>query len=102
MAKALLSKKRELAAEQALVRAKELHRMGLLAEAEQQYRQGLDLKTRPVGAQHLFGVLQAQQSRLPEALDLIGAALRARPGSPVVLSDYGLVLQKLERNEEAV
>jgi len=75
--------------------------MGLLAEAEQHYRQVLDLTPRHVEAQHLFGVLQAQQSRLPEALRPDGAALRARPDSPVVLSDYGLVLPELERNEEA-
>jgi predicted O-linked N-acetylglucosamine transferase (SPINDLY family) len=102
MAKVLMSKKKELVLQQLLGRAMELHRMGLLAEAEQHYLQVLEIKPRHVDAQHLLGVIRAQQGRLDEALELVGSAVRARPDSAMVLSDYGLVLHKLDRHEDAV
>src|SRR5689334_22438299 len=102
MAKPLGSKKKDIAAQQVLGQAMELHRMGLLDGAKERYRQALALKPRYVEAQHLLGVLCAQQGDLAEALELVGAAARTQPASPVVLSDYGLVLHKLDRQQEAL
>ena len=102
MAKVLLSKKKEQAIQQLLARGTELHRMGRLAEAELHYREVLEVKPRQVDAQHLLGVIRAQQGRLLEALELIGGALPARPDSAAIQSDYGLVLHRLGRHAEAL
>src|SRR5258708_22065757 len=81
MAKLLLSKKKEQAIQQLLARGTELHRMGRLAEAELHYREVLEVKLRQVDAQHLLGVIRAQQGRLLEALELIGGAWALPPRS---------------------
>ena len=102
MVKLLPSKKKEQAIQQLLARGTKLHRMGQQAEAERLYHEVLDIRPRQVDAQHLLGVLRAQQGRLVEALELVGAASRARPDSAVILSDYGLVLNRLGRHAEAL
>src|SRR5439155_27035238 len=97
MAKPLRSKRNELGLRQLLARGMDLHRMGLLEQAEPFYRQVLKAQLRYPEAQHMLGVLRAQQGRLDEALELVGAALRSEPSSVAVLSDFGLILHKLDR-----
>lgn len=102
MPKPLPSRKKDLAVQQLLGRAMDLHRMGILAEAEQVYLQILETRPRQFEAQHLLGVLRGQQGRLAEALELVGAALRTKPDSAVALSDHGLILHKMKRHAEAI
>src|SRR5262245_34588061 len=102
MVRPLMSKKKAIAAQQLLEQAMNFHRMGLLAEAEQLYRQALETKPRDAQVQHMLGVLRAQQDRLDEALELVSAALRSNPSSFVAASDLGLILHKLGRDAEAL
>ena len=59
-----------------------LHRSGQLAEAERLYRQLLAADPRDFTAQHLLGVIHAQQGRNDEALAEIDAALASSPMTP--------------------
>jgi len=85
-----------------LERASGLHQRGQLAEAEELYRRVLASRPRQFEAQHLLGVLRAQQGRYAEALSLVGAAVEMNPGSVGALADYGLILHKLGRQAEAL
>jgi predicted O-linked N-acetylglucosamine transferase (SPINDLY family) len=102
MAKPLPSKTNELGLRQLLARGMDFHRMNLLREAEPFYRQVLEARPRYPEAQHMLGVLRAQQGRLDEALKLVGAALKSQPSFVAALSDFGLILHKLDRDEEAI
>ena len=102
MVKPLLSKKKELALQQTLGRAMEFHRAGQLGEAERLYQEILAVNPRQIEAQHLLGVLRAQQGRLDEALELVTAALKVRPNAVIPLSDCGLILHKLGRHQDAL
>ncbi len=102
MVKPLLSKKKALALQEALGRAVELHRMGLLAQAEAAYAQVLATNPRQAQAQHLLGVLRGQQGRYDEALKLIGGALKTQPNSAIILSDHGLILHKIGHHAQAL
>src|SRR6516165_4867740 len=98
----VLSKKKEAALRQLLRRAFDLHRTGLLGEAERLYRQVLEGMPRNAQAQHLLGVLCGQQGRLGEAFELLSSAVKADPGRAAALADFGLILHKLDRHEEAL
>src|SRR5471032_1588362 len=76
------------------------HRRGDLVEAERLYREMLE--TAPFAARHMLGVLKAQLGALPEALELIGAALALKPDAPDALFNYGKVLQRAGRLDEAL
>jgi predicted O-linked N-acetylglucosamine transferase (SPINDLY family) len=95
-------KKEEDAIRQVLARAFDLHRMGLLGEAERLCRQVLQGMPRHAQAQHLLGMLLGQQGRLREALELLMSVVKASPGSAAALSNLGLVLHELDRHEEAL
>ena len=96
------SKIKEAALRQLLGRAFDLHRTGLLREAERLYRQVLQGMPRNVQAQHLLGVLCGQQGRLGEALELLSSAVKVDPARAAALADFGLILHKLDRHEEAL
>jgi predicted O-linked N-acetylglucosamine transferase (SPINDLY family) len=98
----VLSSEKEAALGQLLGRAFELHRTGLVGEAEPLYRQVLQELPRHPQAQHMLGVLCAQQGRLAEALELLTSAVAGDPGSAAALSDFGLILHKLDRHAEAL
>jgi len=102
MTQRLLSKEKEAALRQLVGRAVDLHRTGLLREAERLYRQVLQGMPRNVQAQHLLGVLCGQQGRLGEALELLSSAVKVDPGRAAALADFGLILHKLDRHEEAL
>jgi tetratricopeptide (TPR) repeat protein len=50
----------------------------------------------------MLGLLRYQHGRYPEALALIGAALRADPNAPPALLNYAVVLDALKRHSEAL
>jgi protein O-GlcNAc transferase len=102
MTRPLASKKRESAFRQRLGRAFDLHRAGLLRDAEQLYRRVLRETPRDAQAQHMLGVLCAQEGRLAEAFELLNSAVSSDACSAAALSDFGLVLLKLDRREEAL
>jgi tetratricopeptide (TPR) repeat protein len=82
--------------------AADLHRRGDFAAAERFYLQVLAAKSGHFDALQMLGLLRYQQGRFPEALALIGAALRTNPDFPPALLNYGLVLEALERPAEAL
>jgi predicted O-linked N-acetylglucosamine transferase (SPINDLY family) len=93
---------RELAVRQWLALAMQAHQRGPLAKAEALYLQILQAQPGHFEAQHLLGVLRAQQGRYGEALELVGAALRTKPDSAGALTNYGLILHRMKRHAEAL
>jgi Flp pilus assembly protein TadD len=79
-----------------------LHRDGKLSEAERFYKAVLSVNPGDFDALHLCGVLHHQQGRSLEALQLIGRALRSNSSSAEALSNLGVILDALERHEEAL
>jgi protein O-GlcNAc transferase len=78
------------------------HQTGKLADAERLYRQLMQAAPQDATAPHLLGVVRAQQGRNGEALELMTAALKLRPGAPEVLSNLGNVLRAEGRFAEAL
>ena len=60
-------------------RAIALHQAGDLAQAEKLYQQALLTEPASFAPRHMLGVIRFQQGRYPEAIDLIGAALKRNP-----------------------
>src|SRR3954454_12276447 len=86
----------------ALREAQTLHRQGRLAEAERIYSAIVACMPEHFDALHLLGVLRQEQSRPAEALSLIAAALRLNARSAEAHANYGIVLDDLERHDEAL
>jgi protein O-GlcNAc transferase len=92
----------ELAVRQLLARAMQAHQRGQPAAAEALYLQILQARPGHFEAQHLLGVLRAQQGRYDEAIALVGAALKTKPDSAGALTNYGLILHRMKRHAEAL
>jgi protein O-GlcNAc transferase len=78
------------------------HRGGRLAEAEQLYRHILAVDPSSFVAQHMLGVLAAQNGRLDDALEAIVAALQLNQRDAGALINHGNVLSLKGRFAEAV
>jgi len=78
------------------------HKRGDLAAAESLYRQVLAAAPASFAARHMLGVLRAQQGALPEALDLLATAVAQKPQAHDAQFNYGHVLKKAGRTEEAL
>jgi predicted O-linked N-acetylglucosamine transferase (SPINDLY family) len=78
------------------------HRAGKLAQAEDLYRRILAADPASFAAQHMLGVLAAQTGRNDDALALIAAALKIKPGDAGALVNYANVLSLKGRFAEAV
>jgi protein O-GlcNAc transferase len=87
---------------QLLARAQQAHQSGRPTIAEALYLQILQTQPGHFEAQHLLGVLRAQQGRYGDALALVEGALKARPDSPAALTNHGLILHKMKRHAEAL
>lgn len=85
-----------------LAQALRFHQAGDLANAEQFYRQILDIEPEHADALHLLGVLAHQHDRNEVAETLIGRALQRRGDVAEYHGNYGSVLQALGRLPEAV
>ena len=78
------------------------HRRGDLAAAEGLYRQVLAAAPASFAARHMLGVLKAQQGAIPEALELLAAAVAQKPDAPDAQFNYGKVLRDGGRLSEAL
>ena len=78
------------------------HKRGDLAAAEGLYREVLAAAPASFAARHMLGVLRAQQGDIPEALDLLAAAVAQKPGAHDAQFNYGNVLRNAGRAEEAL
>ncbi|MGH6684692.1 MAG: tetratricopeptide repeat protein, partial [Pseudolabrys sp.] len=87
---------------QALAQALELHRQGRLAQAEQLYASILTTRPDHFDALHMLGVVKLAQGQPAEALRLVAEAMRVKAPSPQILLNHGLVLNALNRHQEAL
>jgi Tfp pilus assembly protein PilF len=79
----------------------EHHRAGNLQQAEQLYRQILQVDPYQVDALHLFGLTAAQMGKNDVAIEYIRKALRLKPDFAEAHSNLAVALRALGRLEEA-
>lgn len=87
--------------EQSLELAVQHHTAGRLPEAEQIYRQILQVEPSQPVALHLLGVLAHQVGNSEAARELISKAIAIKPDYAEAHNNLGLALQGLARGEEA-
>ena len=102
MSKTRIETSRTINLPDAVQEAMELHRQGLLTEAENFYTAILKVNPDHFDALHLLGVLKHQCGEANEALRLISLALQKHADVPEALSNLGLVLHTLHRYDEAL
>jgi len=102
MPKLKRTKKRDGGFSPALAAAFDLHRQGRLPEAEAGYRSVLKDDPDDWRSLHQLGMIHLERRQYVEALQLIGAAMKANPASPEAASNYGAVLRCLKRDDEAI
>ncbi|WP_144110628.1 tetratricopeptide repeat protein [Paraburkholderia sp. BCC1886] len=79
-----------------------LQQNGALVEAEELYREMLELKPRHADALQLLGALALQSGRLPEAVELLRKSLAVNPRQAPVHSNLAYALNALQRFAEAL
>ncbi|MFT4069322.1 tetratricopeptide repeat protein [Paraburkholderia sp.] len=79
-----------------------LQRNGALVEAEELYREILELKPRHVDALRWLGELALQTGRLQEGVDLLRKALAVNAKQAAVHSNLAYALNALQRHDEAL
>jgi tetratricopeptide (TPR) repeat protein len=85
-----------------LQRGVQCHQTGLLAQAEDCYRQVLVVQPNHADALHLLGVLAHQGGRPEVAIDLIRLALRQHDKNPVFHINLAVVLREQGNADEAI
>lgn len=88
--------------ESTLERAITLQRAGRLAEAEQRYREILELRPDDPGALHYLGLLNYQRGSLDTAEALIERSLKVAPGRADAWNDLGVIMLKAEKPSDAI
>jgi protein O-GlcNAc transferase len=86
----------------AFARASLLHQEGRLADAAPLYQLVLAADPAHFDAQHMLGLLRAQQGDFLEAVKAIGHALKLDPRNQQALTNFGNVLWALGQREEAL
>lgn len=81
--------------------AQQLHLQGRLREAEELYRQALELSPRAAAPMHFLGLLCLERGDLQQADTLMSGALRLTR-DPLFLSNYGLLQSRLGQHAAAV
>jgi tetratricopeptide (TPR) repeat protein len=97
-----ISASEQSAIDQAITAGAELHRRGLLDDAERLYAGILKLAPSHFDAMHLLGVLHQQRGDSEGALKLIGAALELNSASADAHNNHGRVLLQIHRFDEAL
>jgi tetratricopeptide (TPR) repeat protein/ADP-heptose:LPS heptosyltransferase len=87
---------------EAFIGALKQHRAGRLVEAENVYRQILQIEPRHADALHLLGVIAHQTGRLPLALEAIGQAIQCCPDNSVYHYNFASTLRDAGQAEEAI
>ena len=96
------SKKTRDKASSELLFALELVKQGLPDEAEQQLLKILKTQPKDWRALHQLAEIHLSRGEFSQALDFMAAAMNANPSSAEAKSNYGVILQKQERHEEAL
>jgi len=92
----------ELTPRQALKLALQHHAAGRLVEAEQLYRLILDAVPNEPDVLDMLGAVTSQRGAHAEGLELIDRAIALRPDAADYHANRGLILFKLDRDEESV
>jgi tetratricopeptide (TPR) repeat protein len=85
-----------------LANALALHQAGRLAEAEEVYKQVLDIQSDQFDSLHLLGVILFQRGAPAAAVEQIDRALEINSNDAVALNNRGNVLLALQRYDEAL
>src|SRR5665213_2836940 len=101
MAQIPLPRAASLNVPQALAQALQHHQRGQLAEPERLYAVILAARPDHFDGLQMMGLITLAKGQHGEALRLMSAAMRTRT-TPQVLVNYGLVLNALNRHQEAV
>ncbi|MBT3305780.1 MAG: glycosyltransferase family protein [Alphaproteobacteria bacterium] len=88
--------------EQRLQQAVQLHQGGDLSEAEDIYREILEVDPGNATALHLLGLIAFQSGILDKALALISQAIKFNPHYPEALNNMGNVLSEMGRLNDAL
>jgi tetratricopeptide (TPR) repeat protein len=92
----------EAKANHGLLFAVELVRQGRLDDAESHLRNILKAQRRNWHVLHLLAEINLARSDYVKALEFMAAAMKANPGSTETQCNYGYILQKLERHDDAL
>jgi tetratricopeptide (TPR) repeat protein len=74
----------------------------LVDDAERRLLSVVQARPKEWRALHQLGGMYLSRGDYPQALKYVGAAMKAKPSSAEAKSNYGFILQKLERHEEAL
>jgi predicted O-linked N-acetylglucosamine transferase (SPINDLY family) len=85
-----------------LAQALQCHRQGRLPEAERLYGEILKLRPDHVDALQMMSLIQLAKGEPARALQLMAGAMHGRKASPQMLLNHGLILNALERHQEAI
>ncbi len=84
-----------------LALARDHHRAGRMAEAEELYRKIINAWPEAAKPRHLLGILYGQNARADDAVEQIAAATRLTPNNPIYFNDLGHALLAAHRLVEA-
>lgn len=87
---------------EAMTFAVQQHQAGNYAQAEQVYRQVLQVAPRHADALHLLGILAHQTGRAQMAVDALQQAVAIEPNNAIFLSNFASLLQALGKPAEAL
>jgi predicted O-linked N-acetylglucosamine transferase (SPINDLY family) len=85
-----------------LAHALQCHHEGRLPDAERLYAEILTVRPDHFDALQMMALVKLAKGEPAAALELISAAMRSRKPSPQVLLNYGLILNALERHQDAI
>ena len=89
-------------ANELVARGAERHRAGRMAEAESHYRRALRLNPGHPDALNLLGVALRARGALAEALQHSARAVALAPGQPLMLANHGAALAEAGQLDEAI
>jgi protein O-GlcNAc transferase len=82
--------------------AQQLHQQGLLPQAENMYRQVVDLAPHLAEAKHMLGIVCSQQGKQEEGIQWVVQAIQKQPSYPPYYNNLGLMYFRLGEYEKAI